>query len=198
MTTPADAPPTLLADQFAPRFDVLQAQHLVVNATAADTYPAIRQLDLTDIRGPLVGSARWVRSLPERWRSRKHGPPRTPTRMTLDDMETASEWVILGEQPGHEIAAGVAGRFWKPVVQWRHVDADKFIEFHEPGYGKIVMSLSVRPYGVRALASYDIRVILNDTMSTATFKAYWKTVSPFVRAIQNATLNTIKANAERR
>lgn len=189
----------MLADRFAPRYDVMQTEHIVVDAAPERAYEAVRSLDFTDVHGPLVDTVQWVRALPQRWRERKHGPPRTPTRLTFDDMATGSDWVILGETPGHEIAAGAAGRFWKPVVEWRHVDAERFTEFAEPGYGKIVMSLSTRPYGEHSsLVSYDIRVIVNDTLSAAKFAVYWRTISPFVRAMQKAVLNTIKRDAQQR
>lgn len=189
--------PAMLADEFAPRYDVMQAEHIVVDTEPAAAYAAVRELDFTDVRGPLVTAAMWVRGLPERWKRRRQGPPRMPTRMTFDDMAAGSDWVILGENPGHEITAGVAGRFWRPVVQWRHVEAEQFTTFDEPGYGKIVMSLSVRPYGVgSSLVSYDVRVIVNDTLSRTKFDLYWTTVAPFVRSIQKATLRTIKGNAE--
>lgn len=190
---------SMLADRFAPRYDVMQTEHIVVDASPQRAYEAVRSLDFTDVHGPLVDAVQWVRALPQRWRERKHGPPRTPTRLTFDDMATGTDWVILGETPGQEIAAGAAGRFWKPVVEWRHVEAERFTEFAEPGYGKIVMSLSTRPYGEHScLVSYDIRVILNDTLSAAKFNVYWKTISPFVRATQKAVLNTIKRDAEGR
>lgn len=195
--TPAVTQPAMLAERFAPRYDVIQVEHILVDADPARTYAATRQLDFTDVRGPLVDAVSFVRALPERIRNRGQGPPRQPTRMTFDDMATGSEWVILGETPGHEIAAGVGGRFWLPTVQWRRVEPENFVAFDEPGYGKIVMSLSVRPYGARqSLVSYDIRVACNDTLSQAKFSLYWKTVAPFVRSIQKATLNTIKRHAE--
>ncbi|WP_024874371.1 hypothetical protein [Saccharomonospora piscinae] len=185
-----------LADRFAPEPDVVQARHLVVRADTVRAYEAARHLDLTDVRGPLVGAAMWVRALPERWRHRGQGPPRTPTRMTLDDMVAESEWVLLGEAPGSEVAAGVAGRFWKPVVQWRQVEPDRFTEFAEPGFGTIVLSLSVRPYGMRSLVSYDLRVSTTDRRTAALFGRYWKTVAPFVASLQKATLRTIRTAAE--
>ncbi|NIJ13085.1 hypothetical protein FHU38_003429 [Saccharomonospora amisosensis] len=188
---------TMLADRFAPRYDVIQTEHVVVDASPERAYEFVRALDFTDVHTTLVDAVQWLRALPQRWRERKHGPPRTPTRMTFDDMATGSDWVILGETPGREIAAGAAGRFWKPVVEWRPVEAERFTEFAEPGYGKIVMSLSTRPYGENSsLVSYDIRVILNDTLSAAKFNVYWKTIAPFVRAIQKAVLNTVKRDAE--
>ncbi|MET8997554.1 hypothetical protein [Amycolatopsis sp. NPDC004169] len=33
---------------------------------------------------------------------------------------------------------GVAGRFWKPVITWRRVEADDFAAFDDPGFGKLV------------------------------------------------------------
>lgn len=189
----------LLADKFAPRHEVMQTQHLVAVAPIEATYTALRGLDFTDIGGAIVDAAFWVRGLPERWKNRHHKTTRVPTRLTFDDMAAGSEWVILGERPGEEIAAGAVGRFWKPVIEWRHVDADAFTEFAEPGYGKIVMSLSVRPYGgERSLLTYDIRVILNDSASRAKFRPYWAVVAPFVKVVQATTLRTIARTAEQR
>ncbi|EID56129.1 hypothetical protein [Saccharomonospora xinjiangensis] len=186
-----------LADTYAPEPQVLQARHLIVRADTGRTYDALRRLDLTDVRGPLVTAAFRVRDLPQWWRERRHGGSRTPTRMTVDDLVAESEWVLLGETQGEELALGVAGVFWKPVVRWRQVEPAEFAEFAEPGLGKIVMSLSVRPYGLRSLVSYDTRVTTTDRGSAARFARYWRTVRPFVGAIQKSTLRTIAAVAER-
>ncbi|WAL68933.1 hypothetical protein ORV05_14565 [Amycolatopsis cynarae] len=195
--TSTQARPDLLADRFAPRYDVLQARHLLVEAPAERAYSALRSLDFTEIGGGLVNLAFWARGLPERWKNRHHRMPRVPTRLTFDDLVTGSEWAILGERPGSEIVLGVAGQFWKPVVVWRRVEPDRFIDFAEPGFGKIVLSLSAAPYGgTHTLLTYDVRVILGDGWSRAKFWVYWTTVSPFIRAIQTATLRTIARHAE--
>lgn len=187
----------LLADRFAPRYDYMQARHLVVDAPPAQTYAAVRTLDLTDLGGRIVDAAFWARGLPERWKKRHHDTPRHRTRLTLDDLAAGSEWVILGEWTGTEIVAGVGGRFWKPVVEWRRIEPDEFAEFAEPGYGKIVMSLSVRPYGeARSLLSCDVRVTLTDSASRAKFRAYWTVAAPFVAAVQASMLRTIARHAE--
>lgn len=170
----------------------------MVDANPKSTYEAVRELDFTDVHGPLVDASMWVRGLPERIRSRRHGPPRTPTRLTLDDMTAGSDWVILGEQPGVEIAFGAIGRFWQPVIEWRPIEARDFTDFTEPGYGKIACSLSVLPYGTsRSLLTYDVRTILDDHLAWVGFRRYWRIIKPFVGTIERATLRTIAAAAER-
>ncbi|GLY70558.1 hypothetical protein [Amycolatopsis taiwanensis] len=187
----------LLADQFAPHFAAMQTQHLVVDAPVTQAYAALRALDFTDVGGGLVSAAFWARNLPERWKNRHHKMPRHRTRLTFDDLAAGWEWTILGERPGTEIAIGVGGKFWKPVVEWRRIEPENFLAFDEPGYGKIVQSLSARPYGTsRSLLTYDARVVLPDAASRAKFRAYWTVAAPFVKTVQAATLRTIARHAE--
>ncbi|GAA4659269.1 MULTISPECIES: hypothetical protein [Amycolatopsis] len=189
--------PTLLADRFAPHYDFMQTRHLVAAAPAERAYHALRALDFTEVGGGFVDAAFRVRELPERWHNRHHRMPRRPTRLTIDDMTAGSEWVVLGERPGTEIAAGVGGRFWKPVVEWRRIEPEEFASFSEPGWGKIVFSLSALPYGrARAVLTYDVRVALADRASQAKFRAYWTVAAPLVGAVQNATLRTAARHAE--
>lgn len=191
------APPTeLLADRFAPHCTVLQTQHVVVDAPVAQAYAALRALDFTEVGGGVVGAAFRVRDLPERWKNRHHKMPRQRTRQTFDDLAAGSEWTILGERPGTEIAIGVGGRFWKPVAEWRRIEPEEFLTFHEPGYGKIVQSLSALSYGkARSLLTHDVRVVLPDRASQRKFRAYWAVAAPFVKAVQAATLRTIARHA---
>ncbi|MFD2416785.1 hypothetical protein [Amycolatopsis pigmentata] len=202
----------LLADRFAPHPDFAQIRHSVVDAEAGATYAAARHIDFAEVHGMLVDAALWARDLPRRMRNKRSGNgepggfPGTPVvtepsgrpRLRFDDMVAGSDWVMLGERPGEEIAAGAVGRFWTPVIEWRAVSVDEFAAFTEPGYGKIVMSLSVRPYGAsRSLLSDDIRVVFHDSASRSRFRLYWALVSPFVKLIQDATLRDITRQAQR-
>lgn len=186
----------LLADRFAPDFTVMQTQHLVVGAPVTRAYAALRALDYTEVGGGMASAAFRARQLPERWKNRHHRMPRQRTRLTFDDLAAGWEWTILGERPGAEIAIGVGGRFWTPVVEWRRIEPDEFLAFDEPGYGKILQSLSVLPYGKpRSLLTHDTRVVISDRVSRAKFRAYWAVVSPFVKVVQAATLRTIAGHA---
>src|ERR1041384_6160395 len=37
---------------------------------------------------------------------------RERTRLTWDDLDAGTHWMILGETPGHEIVLGAVGKFW--------------------------------------------------------------------------------------
>ncbi|WP_246868634.1 hypothetical protein [Saccharopolyspora sp. ASAGF58] len=181
-------------DDFAARYDVGAVEHLVVDAPPETMYQALRHLDLLTIRSRTADLAMWARGLPERLKRRV--PPRVPTRLTYDDLCISGDWVLLGEQPGREVVFGAVGRFWTPIVRMEEITAEEFAEYGKPGRGKIVTSLSVRPYGRRgSLATYDIRTTLDDPITRRIFTLYWRTVSPFVKAIMRATLRAAAKQA---
>ena len=140
------------------------------------------EADLIEVgrRRPLVGLLGAVRILPELVWERLHGehPPATPQRLTLHDTTelpmSGGGWVLLGERPKEEIALGLVGKFWRPVIEYADVDATEFRDFAEPGFAKTVYAL-----GTRALD--DHRTALWATMRTATtdeharlwFRRYW-------------------------
>ena len=48
-------------------------------------------------------------------------------------------WILLGERAGHEIALGLVGKFWRPVIEFARItSADEFRDFDEPGFAKTV------------------------------------------------------------
>ncbi|SFR02079.1 hypothetical protein SAMN04488564_10244 [Lentzea waywayandensis] len=193
----APLPFPLLADQFAPRSEFGRTDHVVVEADPVSTYQAVHDLDLTELHGFLVSAAVGLRELPERWRERKRHTPRQRTRLTINDLATGSDWVVLGEQPGHEIVFGAIGKVWRPVVKWVPVEARDFLDFAQPGYAKVVCSISVLPYGQRrTLVSAEMRVVLTDPHAWLNFRRYWRMSTPFVGIISRAILRTVKHSAE--
>ncbi|GAA4832286.1 hypothetical protein [Saccharopolyspora rosea] len=188
--------PTVTIDDFAAEPDVDAVEHLIVDAPPDVAYRALRHLDLLTVRSATAAAAMWVRDLPIRLRRRV--PPQMPTRLTFDDLVAGGDWVLLGEQPGQEAVFGAVGRFWTPIVRWEQVTAEGFADYTKPGRGKMVSSLSVRPYGrCSSLLTYDIRTVLNDPMTRRVFVLYWRTVAPFVKAIMRATLRAAAEQARR-
>ncbi|RJQ87282.1 hypothetical protein [Amycolatopsis panacis] len=189
----------LLGDRFVPNPHFSLVRHVIVDAPVEQTYTAARALDLTEIHSGLVTAASRLRALPARWRGRHHGPPRRPTRLTVDDLAAGSDWVLLGEHPGTEFAVGVAGKFWRPVVTWRRVGPAEFAAFAEPGYGKLVLTFGVRPYGPhRSLLTIDTRVQLTDPPSWLKFRRYWRVAAPFAQLAHTALLRAIASDARQR
>ena len=174
----------MLVDEFLPEYDVSDAVATVVDADLATTWDALMEVDMIDVgrRRPLVGVLGAIRILPDIVGQMLHGetPQRPPEHLRLRDITKLSldngGWVLLGERPREEIALGLVGKFWRPVIEFAKVPApaDRYREFAEPGFAKTIYSLSVR-----ALDSH--RTLLSGTMRTATtdvrarrwFRRYW-------------------------
>lgn len=172
----------MLVDEFLPIYDVSDAVGAVVRADAAATWDALMQVDLIDVgrRRPMVAVLGALRALPEVVSHILHGepPPRLPKQLRLRDMAQLFSgeggWVLLGERPGDEIALGLVGKFWRPVIAYARVTAETFREFAEPGYAKTVYSLSVRAVDERrTLLSGVMRTASTDEHARRWFRRYW-------------------------
>jgi len=172
----------LLVDEFLPVFDFSDTIETVVAADASTTWDALVEADLIEVgrRRPLVGLLGAVRILPDLVWQRLHGehPPKAPDHLTLRDTSklpmSGGGWVLLGEQPPQEIALGLVGKFWRPVIEYADVDASTFRDFATPGFAKTVYALGTHQ-------DEDQRTLLWATMRTGTtdeharvwFRHYW-------------------------
>ena len=172
----------MLVDDFLPIYDVSDAVATVVEADVAMTWDALMDVDLIEVgrRRPLVAVLGALRAVPDIVSHLLHGesPPQPPERLRLRDTATVpvSEggWILLGERPRHEIALGLVGKFWQPVITFRKVTAEDFREFDEPGYAKTVYSLSVRALDEqRTLLSGEMRTATTDQQARTWFRRYW-------------------------
>ena len=178
----SESPRMTLAEEFLPAYDVSDAVGVVVAADLDATWEALLRADLIEVgrRKPLVGMLGALRALPEIVSQALHGerPPAPAQRLTLHEIARVplgeGGWTLLGERAGEEIALGLVGKFWRPVIEFAPVDAADFAGFDEPGYAKSVYALSVR-------ALDDHRTLLSGLMRTATtdeharrwFRRYW-------------------------
>ena len=143
----------MLLDDFLPVYDVSDSVATVVNADLSTTWDALMEVDLIDVgrQRRAVGMLAALRALPELVTRLIHGEslPHAPERLRLRDSATIPPalggWVLLGERPGEEIALGLAGKFWLPVIEFVPVTREGFRDFAQPGYAKTVYALSVRP-----------------------------------------------------
>jgi hypothetical protein len=173
----------MLEDEFLPAYDVADAVAVVVHANAGTTWAALMDVDLIELgrRHPLVGLLGAVRLLPELIGHLLHGepPPAAPQRMHLRDTTTmpasSGGWILLSERPGEEMALGLVGKFWQPVIEYAHVAAEDFSAFSEPGYAKTVYGLAVRPLesGEGTLLSAVMRTATTDEHARRWFRRYW-------------------------
>jgi len=106
------------------------------------------------------------------------------------------EWTKLDEAPGEEFVVGAVGKFWRPSIEWRDVAPDEFADFDEPGYAKLAIGISVRPYGARrSLLTYEARTATTDDRARRNFRRYWRLVGPFAGYLMSTALDRSAAEA---
>jgi hypothetical protein len=106
--------------------------------------------------------------------------------------------VLLGERPDEELALGLVGKFWRPVIECTHVLAERFRDFDEPGYAKTIYALSDRPLADgRSLLSGLMRTATTDEHARRWFRRYWTFgVGSSAHILVHALLETIRQTAE--
>ncbi|MGE0461113.1 MAG: hypothetical protein AB7Q16_07065 [Vicinamibacterales bacterium] len=198
----------MLVDEFLPIFDVSDSLAAVVHAEVQATWDALMEVDLLEVgrQRPLVGALGALRMLPEMVSHLLHGEamPAAPARMRLKDTTTQPSreggWVLLGERAPDEIALGLVGKFWRPVIEYAHVTPEGFRDFAEPGYAKTVYSLSVRALDAhRTLLTGTMRTATTDEHARRWFRRYWTFgVGSGAHVLVQGLLDTVRETAEHR
>jgi hypothetical protein len=197
-----------LLDAFLPVFDVSDSVAVVVETDAGTSWDAPMDIDLVDVgrQKPLAGALGALRMLPalaeELLRGRR--PTAAHGRMALREMtEMPAEeggWLLLGERRPVEIALGLVGRFWRPVIDCAEIAPWQFRDFAEPNYAKTVYSLSVRslePH--RSLRCGVMRTATTDERARRWFHRYWTLgVGSGAHLLVGGPLELTREEAERR
>ena len=195
----------MLADEFLPSYDVSDEVGRLVRADPAVAWDALLDADLVELgrRAPLVGVLGAIRMLPELVTHLLHGerPPHAPETIRLRDMADLPRdqggWILLGERSGEEIALGLVGKFWRPVIEYADVGADEFRDFAKPGYAKTVYQLSVRPEGDGAMLRGLMRTATTDEHARLWFRRYWTFgVGSGAHILVGALLDSVREHAE--
>lgn len=188
--TPAKTASDHLIDRYLPAYDLVITERLVIDADPQRVYEAARNFDFMTVRTPLLSASFFVRGLPARL-SGKSVPPPPELRLASDDAGLPG-WLLLGEEPGTEVAFGAVGKFWQPNIEWLDVDRNDFAGFAEPGWGKIACHFMVTAAGPsRACLTYECRTATTDARARQQMARYWWLIRPFVAYIMRATLRTI-------
>jgi hypothetical protein len=172
-----------LAEDVVPVYDVSDAVATVAGADSETAWQALLDVDLLALgrEAPLVGVLGALRMLPEIVGQLLHGerPAKPPETMRLRDMPSIpmsqGGWILLGERPGEEMALGLVGKFWRPVIEFAPIGtADEFRTFAEPGFAKTVYSLAVRQLDPnKTLLSGLMCTTTTDEHARRWFRRYW-------------------------
>jgi hypothetical protein len=186
-TTTATAP--LLLDRFLPRYDAFEHHEITVDAPVPAAWAAVRDLDLS--RSPVVAALLAVRGIPALLTGE-----RSVSRHVGLDAILAAGFVVLADDPPHELVLGVVGRFWQPTSGLRRVNAGEFEGFDEPGYAKGVWNFTVRADGDdRSVVATETRVHCTDATARRRFLRYWRLIGPFSALIRVLLLRSIARGA---
>jgi hypothetical protein len=197
----------MLVDELLPVYDVSDAVATVVDADTATTWDALMEVDLLEVgrRKPMVGLLGAVRIVPDLLLRLLRGRPasKRPQRMRLLDMTTFpmsdGGWVLLGRRERDEIALGLVGRFWRPVIEFARVTtAAEFTAFSEPGYAMTIYALSVQAVGPhQTLLAAVMRTSTTDRHARRWFRRYWTLgVGSGAHVLVNGLLDVTRELAE--
>ncbi len=203
----ASASSQTLVEQFLPVYDVSDAVATVVHAGVGTTWRVLVEADLIEVgrRRPVVAVLGALRTLPDIATHLLHGErlPRAPSQLRLRDTAAVAPadggWILLGERPRDEIALGLVGKFWRPVIEFATVSADAFRDFTEPGFAKTIYALSVRPLDARqTLLTGVMRTATTDERARRWFRRYWTLgVGSGAHVLVNALVDVVRETAER-
>jgi hypothetical protein len=180
-----------LLDRFMPKYDVLERHEIPVDAAAAVTFAAAREMDIYD--SPLVRAIFRGRELLMFKRTQR----RVPKSLLSETLSLG--WSVLAEGPDREVVVGALARPWQGDPEFKALPPEEFAAFDEPGYAKIVWTLSAEPRSdSSSVFRTETRVVTTDPRSRALFRRYWSIFSPGILLIRSATLPLVKRDAERR
>jgi hypothetical protein len=181
-----------LLDRVMPVYDVREYHEIEVEAPAAETYAAARELDIR--RSGLVRAIFRGRELLLHATGERAAVARP---LVLECL--ALGWGLLAEEPGRELVMGAVTRPWEPDVRFWSLPPREFAAFDAPGYAKIAWTLAAQEAGPgKSIAHTETRVLTTDPSARSRFRRYWALVSPGVVVIRRQSLRIVKADAERR
>jgi hypothetical protein len=171
----------MLYEDFLPVYDVSDEVATLVSADQKTTWAALMDADLIEVgrERPLVALLGALRMLPDLVWQRLHGEhSEMPERLTLHDTTklamSGGGWVLLGERPPYEIALGLVGKFWRPVIEFASVDASAFKDWAEPGFAKTIYALGTRRRDDETTLLWAMmRTATTDDHARDWFRRYW-------------------------
>jgi len=182
-------------DHFLPTYHFNEVHETVVQASAEDTYAALRALRPRDV--PMAGLLMTLRRLPARLLGHR-APHGGDIDVPILEGIGRGGFLTLDEDPGREVIVGIVGQFWRlspePV---RLSSARDFLEFSRPGFARAVMNFEIRPAGAAtSRLRTETRIQATDARSRQTFGLYWTFVHPGSALIRWLWLRAVRKRAE--
>ncbi|MFY9562276.1 MAG: hypothetical protein WAQ52_18750 [Terriglobales bacterium] len=185
-------PPRTQLDRFVPVYQFHELHSTRIAASKEKVYAAIKSVTADEIS--LFRTLTWIR------RGGRPGPEsvlNAPEHQPLLDVATKTSFLLLAEEPNHEIVLGqavVVPRGWRPS---RRPTPEDFKALHEPGFALAAMNFLVEDAGPGACTvTTETRIYATDTPARHRFAAYWRVIYPGSALIRRMWLRAIARRAE--
>jgi hypothetical protein len=185
-------PPRTQLDQFMPVYQFHEFHSIRVAASKERVYGAIKAVTAGEIS--MFRTLTWIRRLG------RPGPEsilNAPEHQPLLDVATRTSFLLLAEEPNHEIVVGTAvvvPRGWRPS---RRPTPEDFRAAREPGFALAAMNFLIEDAGPGACTvTTETRIFATDTSARRRFAAYWRVVYPGSALIRSMWLRAIARRAE--
>jgi len=181
-----------LIGRFMPDYSLRQLDRVAVAAGPERAYETVRRIDIQ--RLAFARALFGLRTLPQRVLAALGGrAERRGISSRIEDItRPGSGFLLLGEEPGHEVVVGSVGKFWQPSIEFVTLTPETFRTFSWTGFGKVAWCLRVeRREGGGAWIAVELRVGATDAASLSRFRRYWLLVGWFSRAIRRGLLRTV-------
>jgi hypothetical protein len=186
-----DSPRTEL-DHFMPVYQFHEFHSIRVAASKEKVYGAIKSVTADEIF--MFRTLTWIR------RFGRPGPEsivHAPEHQPLLDVATKTSFLLLAEEPNHEIVVGTAvgvPRGWRPR---RRPTPEEFRAVREPGFALATMNFLIEDAGPGACTlTAETRVFKTDLSARRRFAAYWRVVYPGSALIRRMWLRAIARRAD--
>ena len=182
-----------LLSEVLPTWDAGEVHDVWIPATPEVAFAAVRDVTVREVRllRPLLA----LRGLPRLLTTRRRFQPARSAPVLEEFLKVG--FVLLGERPGAEIAAGAVGRFWSPTgnrpVALR--SREDFVSFAEPGYAKAALAFVVRPERGGSRVITETRVAGTSPEAIRAFRHYWLVIRLGSGAIRRSWLAAIRRRA---
>src|SRR5882724_1490463 len=178
-------------DQYVPVYQFNEVHTMRVQASCERTYRAIKSVPAEEIL--------FFRTLTRIRRLGRPGPEsilNAPEHQPLLDVAARTSFLLLAEEPNHEIALGTlvaTPRGWKPDGRRT---PEGFKAIREPGFVLAAMNFLVEDAGPGVcMVTTETRVYATSASARRRFAAYWRVIYPGSALIRRMWLRAIAKRA---
>ncbi|HEY4081599.1 MAG TPA: hypothetical protein VGM81_12975 [Burkholderiaceae bacterium] len=176
-----------LLSHYLPNYQFAEEHSLYIPASPGLVLDAASRPEVVD--DPLARRLIALRELPNRLLGRLGFASALSTRPAF----SASNFTFLGRDADHELAYGLAGRFWRSdygLVEM--ADARDFEALDPAGLAKLVLNFTAQVEGSGTRLTTRTRVWCGDNSARRRFNAYWLLIRPASGLIRRRLLQRVR------